>query len=235
LIDCYLCGKPIEGPASDDHVPPKQFYAPRIRQTHNLHRLTTLPTHRACNEAYGLDEEYYTWSLVPIAAGTVAADALIADNAAKFQAGGRQGLARQVLAEFDDRPGGLLLPNGKIIKRTSHSRVSRVQWKIVRGLYRLETGRYLPEEVDYLVEVREPEHTGGTEMDDFWEAVKAEPSKGVYQGVFAYKHKRFEAAQGQVTAVVHAWGTLLWNRLMIFVAHLDPDPALGPPRELAAT
>jgi hypothetical protein len=75
-------------------------------------------------------------------------------------------------------------------------------------------------------------------MDTFWEAVKSEESKGQYQAVFAYKYQRLEATRGTEKAVVHVWGTLLWDRLMIFLAHLDPDAATWPPgdaSEQAAT
>ncbi len=226
---CYLCGKPIDDEPSADHVPPQQLYAPRIRRAHNLDRLVTLPTHAACNEGFGKDEEYFTWSLVPLAGGTMTADALIADNGEKYRAGQRQGLGRKVLSEFDHRPGGLFLPDGKIVKRADRSRISKVQWKVIRGLFHIETGGVLPEGVDYLIEPREPEHQGTSEMEEFWEAVKAQPSKGQYQGVFAYKYVRLEASLGTETAVVHVWGTLYWDRLMIFLAHLDPDPKLGPP------
>jgi hypothetical protein len=226
---CYLCGEKIEGEVSLDHVPPQQFFAPSLRKLHNLDQLVSLPTHETCNTGFGRDEEYFTWSLVPVASGSVAADALLADNAAKFRGGSRQGLGRAVLSEFDSRPGGLFLPNGKIVKRANHSRVSRVHWKIIRGLYHIETGHVLPENIDYLVEIREPEHTGTSDMDEFWEAVKAEPSKGQYQAVFAYKYRRFEANRGTEKATVHVWGTLLWDKLMIFLAHLDPDMSTWPP------
>jgi hypothetical protein len=123
----------------------------------------------------------------------------------------------------------LFLPDGKVVKRANHSRVSRVHWKIVRGLYYIETGSVLPVDIDYLVEIREPEHSGSSEMDTFWEAAKAAPSKGQYQAVFAYKYRSLEASRGTERAVVHVWGTLLWDRLMIFLAHLDPDKTTWPP------
>jgi hypothetical protein len=65
-------------------------------------------------------------------------------------------LGRAVLEEFDVRPSGIVLPNGKIVKRLK-PRVHRVAWKIARGLFFIETGRILPERtprsialVDYL-------------------------------------------------------------------------------------
>lgn len=57
---CYLCGELVREDVSDDHVPPKQFFAPIIRKNENLDQLVTLPTHKACNEAYARDEEYLT-------------------------------------------------------------------------------------------------------------------------------------------------------------------------------
>src|SRR5260221_78183 len=63
---CYLCSLPIANDRGDDHVPPKQFFAPAVRKTVNLSKLITLPAHRTCNAAYSLDEEYFTASFAPI-------------------------------------------------------------------------------------------------------------------------------------------------------------------------
>ena len=82
---CYLCGTAITVDSSQDHVPPQQFFAKPIRKAVNLSKLITLATHAKCNVAYARDEEYFVWSLAPLAAGTPAADALNAYNASNGQ------------------------------------------------------------------------------------------------------------------------------------------------------
>ena len=218
---CYLCGLPILEDFSQDHVPPQQFFALPLRQALNLSRLITLPTHGACNTTYGRDEEYFVWSLAPLAAGTAAADALNAYNAAKFRAGRALGLGLKTLREFEKRPGGLHLPAGVIVKRVEGERIKRVAWKIVRGLYYHETGRVLPDATTFALEIVEPLNRDPSDLDELWEAVKAQPSKGVYAGAFDYKY--FHAQDGPEH--LHGWGMLLWDRIIIFVGHFHPDDA----------
>lgn len=64
---CYLCGKPINGVASKDHIPPKQFFAEEFRKKYNLSKLKTLNTHEKCNINYKLDEEYFLNAISPLA------------------------------------------------------------------------------------------------------------------------------------------------------------------------
>ncbi|HUU16350.1 MAG TPA: hypothetical protein VMW72_04305 [Sedimentisphaerales bacterium] len=62
---CYLCGKPIKGKSSDDHIPPKQFYPKEIRESENLN-LQLAPSHGQCNNDFKDDEEYFYTSLYPL-------------------------------------------------------------------------------------------------------------------------------------------------------------------------
>jgi hypothetical protein len=216
---CYLCGLPITEDRSVDHLPPKQFYALELRAKLNLSQLMTLPAHGKCNKAYESDEEYFTWTLVPLAAGSTAADALIRDHAGKFRAGKRQGLGRTILGEFESNPSGLHLPAGLVIKRVQGDRLVRVTWKIVRGLYFLESGDVLPEDTPKTMEFLEPEQARQSIVtDSVWEHVKAQPSRGVYGGAFDYKYLVGKAEQGPL----HCWGMLLWDKMMVFVAHHQP-------------
>jgi hypothetical protein len=215
---CYLCGLPIHKDASADHVPPQQFFARPIRQAVNLNKLATLPTHAGCNTAYGKDEEYFVWSLAPIAAGSQAADALNATNAVMFRSGRAQGLGLKTLAEFEERPGGLYLPHGLIVKRVEGDRIKRVAWKIVRGLYRIETGAVLPENTVFALELVEPENREPPVLGELSELVKAQPSRGAYPGIFDYKYLDARAGSHRL----HGWGMLLWDRIMAFVGHFHP-------------
>jgi hypothetical protein len=215
---CYLCGQPIAPTdLSRDHVPPQQFFAAPIRKAVPLN-LVTLPAHRKCNEDYRLDEEYFTWTLCSVVAGTTAADALNAYNASKFKSGKSIPLGLKVLSEFEEQPGGLYLPRGLVAKRVDGHRIKRVAWKVVRGLYRIEIGSYLPEDTIYALEVKEPENRDPSDLDELWERVKAQASRGSYPGVFDYKYLDLRAGAAQL----HAWGMLLWDQMMVFIAHHPP-------------
>lgn len=218
---CYLCGKQVESDPSMDHLPPKQFYASALRRELNLSRLVTLPAHGACNRSFERDEEYFVWSVSPLALGSTAGDALARDRAEKLKRRGRlMALYEMVRREFDKSPSGLHLPGGRVIKRFQHERVNRVVWKLVRGLYAYEMRSVLPDETPRTAEIIEPERareTAGTNA--VWETVKAQEPRGSYGGVFEYKYF-LDHADGKK---LHLWGMLLWDKIMVFVAHHDPD------------
>jgi hypothetical protein len=216
---CYLCGLDIpDAELTQDHVPPKQFFAAPLRKVIKPSRLVTLAAHRTCNESYRLDEEYFTWELGSIAAGTLAADALNAYNASKFRAGESEKLGLKILSEFEDRPSGLWLPRDLVIKRVEGDRLKRVAWKVVRGLYRVETGQLLPEGTTFALDLREPENRDPSDLDELWERVKAQPSRGAYAGVFDYKYLDAKVDSGRL----HGWGMLLWDQVIVFIGHLHP-------------
>jgi len=215
---CYLCNQPVRDDSrSRDHVPPLQLFAPSIRKRFNPHKLTTLPAHKSCNQDFGRDEEYFAHSLAAVAVGSPTADALVRHHGDRLWSGRAVGLVNKVIESFEDRPSGLSLPERKLVLRVEGDRIRRVAWKIVRGLFRLEHGAHLPEVTRHRIELREPENTGPSLLDDVWETVKAEESKGLYQAVFAYKH--LWVANERSHRIRCLWGMLLWNRLMIFIAH----------------
>jgi hypothetical protein len=216
--ECYLCGKPITIDRTLDHVPPKQFYAPELRQKFSLNNLITLPTHRSCNESFGLDEEYVVNTFVPLAIGSIAANTLFQHHAVRIRSGKAVYLSKKIFQSFDKRPSGLYLPRGLVLMRVEGDRVKRIIWKIVRGLYMIEYGSILTETTSFMIEIKEPENKGPSCNDDLWEAVKAQQSKGVYQGVFTYKHLNAKADH----AVIYLWGMLWWDRIMVLVAHGEP-------------
>jgi hypothetical protein len=139
---CYLCGKPLSSPISYDHVPPRQLFARALRRIHSP-QLLTIPVHDACNKDYQFDEDYFVHTLVPFAPATVAGRAAYDEVLAKFRAGEKVPLTRSVVNEFDPMPSGLILPGNKVVKRFQGSRVARVAWKIVRGLYFHHNGEVL--------------------------------------------------------------------------------------------
>lgn len=221
MTNCYLCGAAIISDESADHVPPKQFFAKSLRETHNTSQFRTLPTHAACNRAYAADEEYFVWSLAPLALDSYTGGALARSNADKFKSGKSQGLGTLTLKEFERRPSGLHLPADLVVKRVDPDRVRRVVWKLVRGLYALEHGAVLPDDTPFMAESFEPMYGSRSTENPVWEIVKAEPSKGTYGAVFDYKYKIVEVDD----LALHVWGMLCWDRIMFFVAHHPPTAA----------
>ena len=215
---CYLCGEGIETDRSVDHVSPKHFFAPTIRNEHNLSQLLTLPTHGACNKSFEKDEEYFAWSLVPLALDSVGGEALVRHHAKAFARGRSRGLALTTFEEFERHPSGLHLPNELVVKRVDGERIVRVLWKIVRGLYRLQTGAVLDESTLFMPELFEPQVAVRSTENPLWEAVKAEDGKGAYPGVFDYKY--LFAQDGSTR--LHVWEMLFWDRIMAFIAHREP-------------
>ena len=220
---CYLCGQNIAIEDNDkDHVPPEQFYAPELRTRINFDNLTTLNAHKTCNKSYGRDEEYVVAALAPVAMGSLTADAVVKHQTKQFRSGEKPGLAKKIIQSFDKRPSGLILPNDRILIRVEGERIKRIVWKMVRGLYFIEYGNILTESTEYFVEIREPKNKAPSSNEDIWQIVKAEPSKGNYQGVFAYKNYRYTVDN----ICLYLWGMLWWDRIMIFVAHNDPMPQI---------
>ena len=215
---CYLCCKPIKDKATADHVPPQQIYAPEVRKEHNLDSLATLPTHKECNESYRLDEDYFVWTLAPIASKTRVADAVVRHHAKKFRSGRSVALGRKILEQFTEQPGGLYLPGNLVAMRVEGDRIKRIAWKIVRGLFWIKNDSCLPEKTPYMLELVEPESHGQSKHPEFWEAVKAQGSKGTYPGVFDYKYLHAKAGELQL----HVWGMLLWDQIMILIVHHHP-------------
>jgi len=108
----------------------------------------------------------------------------------------------------------------RVLKRVQGERIARIAWKLTRGLYFLETSYFLPDDTPHMHELIEPDlarELAG--KNAVWEEVKAQPPKGAYGGVFEYKY--FAATdEGKK---LHAWGMLLWDRLMLFVSHHHPS------------
>lgn len=216
---CYLCGKRLTNDVSADHLPPKQFYAPSLRSQLNLSSLITLPAHGVCNKSYEKDEEYFTWSLAPLVAGSIAGTALINHHGRKFSRQKSKRLGEMILREFEPRPSGLQLPGRMVVKRSQGARIQRVVWKLARGLFFFETSRVLQENTPWTMQLVGPSMVRTQPRNAVWETVKAQTPRGSYGGVFEYKYLYGAADQGSL----HCWGMLLWDRIMVFVGHQDPD------------
>jgi hypothetical protein len=210
---CYLCGEPLTGKVDDDHVPPKLFYAKGVRRTHSLD-LLTLPTHESCNQAYRLDEEYFVYSLTPLAEGSASGELLSKELAARFRRGENQRLGLKVLGEFEPRPGGLYLPPGRVLKKVDGPRAACVLWKITRGLYFYRRGELLSESKARYHDFIEP----GEPIDEVYRPVLSTRSLGQYPSVFDYKARVYEGKR----ATLEVWAMLLWGSIMgVTVFHAD--------------
>lgn len=108
---------------------PLKFVRPTLRTPF------TIPVHDQCNKSYQADEDYFVTALMPHARGSCAGDAIYKRALDRYLGGGKVGLVRKVLAEFEPRPSGLVLPRNQVVQRFDGTRISRVAWKIVRGLH----------------------------------------------------------------------------------------------------
>ena len=141
---CYLCGKQLKEDGDVDHIPPKQFFGKELRKNHNPD-LLTLPTHKTCNSSFQHDEDYFVTSLLPLYQDSYSGSSVYDDVKKRFDEGKKVPLVYKMFNEFDESPSGLILPGGKALKRFDGKRISRVVWKIVRGLYYIEKNLILPD------------------------------------------------------------------------------------------
>lgn len=203
---CYLCGRVIEDNSSNDHVPPKQFFAEELRLKHNPN-LLTIPAHQACNGSYKEDEDYFVYSLMPFARGSYAGEPLrkkILDVCTRRPEQAK--LLRKVLNEFERQPSGLILPPNIVLKRFEGDRIARVIWKIVRGLYFYHFGVFVAEDAPHSCEIIPPDQKP---PDEFFVLLDG-PSHGKYSGVFDYMFKSYPEAHN-----FNYWAMLLWDRITV--------------------
>lgn len=211
---CYLCGLPFNGDVNDDHVPPRQFYPELLRKQLNPN-LLTLKTHESCNKAFQRDEDYFLLSVGPmVAESSHSGRALWDDIARRIKRPESVGLAVTVSKEFQEKIGSLYLPDGKVAKRFDPDRIWGVIWKIARGLFFYETGRFLP--------VNTPNRfylqlEAGREPPAEFEHVRNAPSKGRYGAIFDYKYVVEEKLNN-----FNLWAMLFWDAWIVMVGFHDP-------------
>jgi hypothetical protein len=215
---CYLCGQPLAKPINRDHVPPKQLLPKSLRRLYRI-RMNTLPVHTGCNTAYKHDEEYFIQLLVPFARGSVAGDALFHKTVAEYHAGRKMtvSLANRVLAAFEERPGGVYLPRGKVAFRIEE-RFWRIVWKIVRGLHFQETGNVLPVEWNVSYTITMPGETPPAPFEAFMHFSRED--YGEHKGVFAYRRETLPTEEPS-----RYWALLFFDRVLITAHFLPPAEA----------
>jgi hypothetical protein len=182
---CYLCGRLIVDTESwnFDHVPPRRFVAKVFRQRFNP-KLTTLATHTACNSAYQRDEEYFVAALSGALPTTTGAP-VFAEFMQSVSSGSFRGLANDI---FESSVGNVLGADGTRFLYLHPGRLANVGWKLVKGLYFMNTGRYLPDEqpkINYLRGIKDPDPTPHY---SYWmDVVAATPSLADSPRFFDYK------------------------------------------------
>jgi hypothetical protein len=212
---CYLCGQPITPDQrwDRDHIPPKRVFGDSIKKRHAVD-LEWLPSHVACNSAYKLDEEYFVVSLVGHH-HTPTARSVWEDVRRGAAHGHSLGLIKTIAGQF----GKVVLPDGSVLFGLDTSRSHRVAWKIVRGLYTLLSGRFLPDNQLRLIQiVPESEAERRLTGHDVFAAVRDTPSLGKHGAVFDYKWLCVKDGDFRDNLVA----MLFWNGLIVFTLFHDP-------------
>lgn len=213
---CYLCGLPVEGKVSQDHVPPCQFFTKSLRRMRSPN-LLTLPTHEACNRSYQADEDYFFVALGGLNEDARIHDWLIQDIGKKIRRDKAVGLRNAVLAEFSQSISGICLPSGLIAKHFDQKRVHRVVWKIVRGLYYHHFSRVIPENARHCVEIRQIQD----KPPDLYKAHLAHaPPHGAYPEVFVYQFVRVSERD----CLSGLWALFFWESIVAIVPVIPSEP-----------
>jgi hypothetical protein len=197
-------------------VPPKQFFAKEFRDAANLN-LFWLPTHKDCNGSFQKDEDYFVASMAPESIGSFTGDRLWGDVVRRLGRPDRPQdtkLVERIRDEYTDRVGGVYLPPGYVAKNSDWRRLYRIAWKVLRGLFTAETGRFLP---DFTPRVTNFYPQGTHPPESLRPILAAAPLRGRHVGVLAYKQVAVESLD------FHFWGVLFWDRLLWTIGFHDPD------------
>ncbi|UCG46476.1 MAG: hypothetical protein JSU94_13335 [Phycisphaerales bacterium] len=209
---CYLCGQSIEGTASRDHVPPRQFFTRMFRKTKSPN-LLTLPTHAECNKSYQDDEDYFFASLAPITEQAYIHDWLMEEAGNKLSRQHSQGLREKVMSEFNSTVAGLYLPRHLIAKIPDWNRVGRVVWKVVRGLCYHHYLKFLPEETTHRIRYCQ---TSDPPPPIYTKYLLEAPLLASHPEVFAHRF----AGVSNPGSLSGLWALIFWQSLVAIVVVL---------------
>jgi hypothetical protein len=107
VVDCYLCGESLSGRVTPDHIIPNSLY------DKGAGNRPTLPTHRECNRAKSLDDEWFKRMVELMSAAT---DAQASEGAFRFFQKAEAEAQKAFLVGVDDR-----LRNYKLFRRLVQS------------------------------------------------------------------------------------------------------------------
>ena len=206
---CYLCGQKIIGKVSKEHVPPKQFYAKVFRQDRSPN-LLTLPSHEDCNKSYQDDEDYFFAALAGLNEDAQIHDWLMDDVRSKIWRNDARGLRQKVLSEFSKTTSGIYLPSNLVAKKFDIERVSRVVWKIVRGLCFYHYSRFLPANVKHAIRIYQIQDKPPKIYRDH---LMDKPVFGEYPEIFVYRFARV-SNKDSLSAL---WALIFWQSIVAIV------------------
>jgi hypothetical protein len=137
---CYLCEK--DGADTTEHVVPRCLYPGKLPNN-----VLTLPAHRACNNLTSKDEEAFR-NLISVSIPPGSPGFPLWENTWKAihrpqAAGMQQAFYRNMISLPVLDPDGEVRPS-PIAARLENERCNRVLAKIVKGLFTLRTGEFLP-------------------------------------------------------------------------------------------
>jgi hypothetical protein len=212
---CYLCGQPIanEQKWNRDHVPPQRIFAKSVRQKHSP-QLEWLYTHVECNSAFRDDEDYFVTALVGHHA-TPWASAVFDD----IKRGARKGHGGELIKTIVSQFGKVTGPDGSRVFALDANRAHRAVWKIVRGLYTLETNKFLPDKSWVHIEV--VLRSGAEQVLDshaWYRMVRNTEGLARHKAIFDYKWLCRREQEYRVNLVA----MLLWDNLVLLCMFHDP-------------
>jgi len=153
-----------------------------VRRQHSP-QLEWLPTHVACNSRFKSDEEYFVAALVG-QHQTVWSEAVLEHLRRGIAKGHGIGLIKSILSQFSRVVGA----RGERLFQLDTNRANRAIWKIVRGLYTLETGTFLPEDSYLSIEIiPRSEADGALWQHPWYPLVRHTEGVGRHKAIFDYK------------------------------------------------
>jgi len=203
---CYLCGKPIDGKVSKEHVPPKQFFTKVFRKVRSP-KLLTLPSHSDCNKSYQVDEDYFFAALAGLNEEAQLHDWLIDDVRNKIWRDEADGLRQKILSEFSSTMSGIYLPGSLVAKKFDSKRANRVVWKIIRGLCFHHYSQVLPENVKHGIRYWQVQDKP---PKIYQENLMNIPVYGAYPEVFFYQFRKV-IDKDSLSAL---WGLFFWESIV---------------------
>ncbi|MHB8071463.1 MAG: hypothetical protein ACYDHF_05890 [Candidatus Cryosericum sp.] len=174
--------------------------------------MDTLRVHEECNARYQKDEAYFVWAIGPAAAETRLGGELWRDLVRQTDRPQGRALLGKSFREFLP----MHLPGGRRAKRFDGKRVWNVIWKIVRGVFYLDTKRVLPEDTQHFFD------SVGTKDDmppELYGILESEPVMGEHPEIFSYRMRRVETGEGARWVVALQF----WAHVVFLMVFADPD------------
>lgn len=194
-------------------MPPKYFFAAPVMEALKPDRLWTLPTHVVCNNAYKDDEEYFVESMRLRVHNTWAGGALqidFLDRVSKHDESKRLfgRTYRELRWEHFSTPSA----HGSFLIGIEHDevRITRLCWKIVRGLFFLENGIVLPAAATLSFASLGAADQASDDLATWWRGA-AGKGRYPYPRVFEYRFKSTDVSDsGEEQWMLRMWEGLIW-------------------------